>query len=160
MSRELTFGRILSIANVLGKKIGLTGSRTLSVRYSEKLRLKPAATLAEIHNQLIANINKFGPDEMVLLDMLGEQIAKLDVTEMDNTPLNDSYLISYYHQNSALDQVMGVEEAAKRWKLSPGYVKNLCNDGAVKAKRIGMAWVIDKNQPNPKKKEDDNKNGE
>lgn len=50
------------------------------------------------------------------------------------------------------EQIMGVEEAAGIWGLSPDHVKRLCRDGAVKAKKIGNAWVIDKNQPNPKKR--------
>lgn len=52
---------------------------------------------------------------------------------------------------SALDNIMGVQEAAKIWGLSPGYIKNLCAEGKIKAKKIGTTWVIDKNQPNPKK---------
>jgi excisionase family DNA binding protein len=45
--------------------------------------------------------------------------------------------------------VMGVEEAADLWNLSPGYIKNLCAEGKINAKKIGKTWVIDKNQPNP-----------
>lgn len=48
-----------------------------------------------------------------------------------------------------LENIMGVEEAAELWGLSPGYVKNLCADGKIKAKKIGKTWVIDKTQDNP-----------
>lgn len=51
-----------------------------------------------------------------------------------------------------LENVIGVEEAAKLWGLSPGYIKNLCADGKVKAKKIGKTWVIDKTQESPVKK--------
>lgn len=51
-----------------------------------------------------------------------------------------------------LDEIMGVEEAGKAWGLSPDHVKRLCRDGVVKAKKIGNTWVIDRNQPNPKKR--------
>lgn len=51
-----------------------------------------------------------------------------------------------------LDQIMGVEEAAELWGLNPGYIKNLCNRGEIKAKKIGKTWVIDKHQPNPGKR--------
>lgn len=50
----------------------------------------------------------------------------------------------------ALEKVMGVEEAAREWGLSPGYIKNLCNAGKIEAKKIGKTWVIAKEQPNPK----------
>ncbi|MGM0904214.1 MAG: helix-turn-helix domain-containing protein [Bacillota bacterium] len=51
-----------------------------------------------------------------------------------------------------LDNLIGVEEAAKLWGLSPGYIKNLCADGRIIAKKIGNTWVIDKTQDNPKRK--------
>jgi len=51
-----------------------------------------------------------------------------------------------------LDHIMGVEEASELWDLSAGYIKNLCNEGKVEAKKIGKTWVIDKTQPNPKSK--------
>lgn len=48
-----------------------------------------------------------------------------------------------------LENVIGVEEAAKLWGLSPGYIKNLCAAGKLKAKKVGKTWVIDKTQPSP-----------
>lgn len=50
---------------------------------------------------------------------------------------------------SPLDSIIGVEEAAERWNLAPGYIKNLCASGKVKAVKIGKTWVIDKNQGKP-----------
>ncbi|WP_282200048.1 helix-turn-helix domain-containing protein [Collibacillus ludicampi] len=50
-----------------------------------------------------------------------------------------------------LSQIMGVEEAAKLWGTTPGYVKNLCAEGKVRAVKIGKTWILDKNQPNPLK---------
>lgn len=49
-----------------------------------------------------------------------------------------------------LDHIMGVEDASKLWLLTPGYIKNLCKAGKVKAKKIGKTWVLDGDQPNPK----------
>lgn len=50
-----------------------------------------------------------------------------------------------------LPEVIGVEEAAEKWGLSAGYVKNLCAAGKVKAKKIGKTWVLDRNQTRPNK---------
>lgn len=50
-----------------------------------------------------------------------------------------------------LENVIGVEEAARIWGLKPGYIKNLCAEGKIKAKKIGKTWVIDKTQENPAK---------
>ena len=51
---------------------------------------------------------------------------------------------------SILDQIMGVEEAAEVWGYSPGYIKNLCADGKVEARKIGKTWIIAKEQNNPR----------
>ena len=51
---------------------------------------------------------------------------------------------------SDLERVMGVDEASELWNLSPGYIKNLCAEGMVRAKKIGKTWIIEKNQPNPR----------
>lgn len=49
-----------------------------------------------------------------------------------------------------LDQVMGVNEAAVKWGLSPGTIKNKCADGEIIAKKIGKTWIIPTDHPNPK----------
>ena len=51
---------------------------------------------------------------------------------------------------------MGVEEAAERWQLSSGYIKNLCASNKVIARKIGKTWIILKNQPNPKERNEMN----
>jgi excisionase family DNA binding protein len=43
-----------------------------------------------------------------------------------------------------LENIIGVEEASKLLKLSPGYIKNLCAANKLPAKKIGKTWVIDK----------------
>lgn len=50
---------------------------------------------------------------------------------------------------SILDNIMGVNEAAKLWGLKPGYIKNLCAAGKVRAVKIDNRWIMDRNQPNP-----------
>lgn len=50
---------------------------------------------------------------------------------------------------NSLDQVIGVNEAAKLWSLKPGYIKNLCAVGKVRAIKIDNRWIIDKDQQNP-----------
>lgn len=53
---------------------------------------------------------------------------------------------------SVLDQIMGVDEASELWSLSPGYIKNLCAERRLQARKIGKTWIISKNQENPKYK--------
>ena len=46
--------------------------------------------------------------------------------------------------NTSFHNVIGVHEAASILKVSPGYVKNLCAQGKIVAKKIGKTRVIDK----------------
>ncbi|WGT38110.1 hypothetical protein QH639_20140 [Lysinibacillus sp. 1 U-2021] len=50
-----------------------------------------------------------------------------------------------------LDNIIDSKEAAELWDLSQSHVKLLCNQGLIKAKKIGNSWAIDATQPNPKK---------
>ncbi|MEG6523631.1 helix-turn-helix domain-containing protein [Desulfotomaculum sp. 1211_IL3151] len=43
-----------------------------------------------------------------------------------------------------LSQIMGVEEAASLWGTTPSYVNSLCDQGKVRAIKIGKNWVLDK----------------
>ncbi|MCP3742721.1 hypothetical protein [Rossellomorea sp. BNER] len=56
------------------------------------------------------------------------------------------------NRRTALDNVIGVEEASELWDLSPGYIKNLCADRKIIAKKVGKTWIIDRDQPNPSTK--------
>ena len=49
-----------------------------------------------------------------------------------------------------LDQIMGVDEASRLWNYAPGYIKNLCAEGKIEARKIGKTWVILKNQNSPR----------
>jgi len=55
---------------------------------------------------------------------------------------------------NCLQQLWSCQDASKEWELSPHYIKNLCKAGKVKAVQIGKTWIIDKNQPNPRKERD------
>lgn len=52
---------------------------------------------------------------------------------------------------NSLKHIMGTDTASERWGLSQDHIKRLCRDGKVKAVQIGKTWVLDSNQPNPKK---------
>ncbi|MEB5480902.1 helix-turn-helix domain-containing protein [Shouchella clausii] len=44
-----------------------------------------------------------------------------------------------------LKNIIGVEEAGEILGLSPGTVKNYCNEGKLVAQKIGKTWLLDKN---------------
>lgn len=147
--RDIAFGRLLAIANVLSKSVYEKGRPFAADRYLTRIQKKPAATFEKIHTELMGYSHKFGPDELELLDMFGEIIVEMEDTDFSNEPLSTQYLLGYYKQQHVLESVIGVEEAAEKWGLSPGTVKNYCAEGRIIAKKIGKTWVIDANQPNP-----------
>lgn len=149
MNRDEAFGRLLAIANVLSKQVYEKGRIFAADKYLTDIRKRPAKTFEKIHSDLMEYAHKFGPDEMQLLDMFGEILSSLTESDFTNEPLNNNFLLHYYKQQHVLESVIGVEEAAEKWGLSPGTVKNYCAEGRVIAKKIGKTWVIDANQPNP-----------
>ncbi|MBW4083550.1 type I-C CRISPR-associated protein Cas8c/Csd1 [Paenibacillus sp. S150] len=148
--RSEVFGRLIAIANVLGDRVNDKGEVGIAASHLSQLGVKPAQTLERLHRDLMEHAHQFGEAELVLLDMFGELMAELDVEDFTNEPLKDSYVHAYHTQQHALNNVMGVEEAAKLWDLAPGTIKNYCLGGKVVARKIGKTWVIDRNQPNPK----------
>lgn len=51
----------------------------------------------------------------------------------------------------AIYNVMDAEEASILWGVSISHVKTLCSTGKVIARKAGRYWVIEKNQPNPRR---------
>lgn len=43
-----------------------------------------------------------------------------------------------------LNKIIGIKEASKLTKLSPGTIKNYCINGYISSKKINNTWVIDK----------------
>ncbi|MDQ0414570.1 helix-turn-helix domain-containing protein [Mesobacillus stamsii] len=68
----------------------------------------------------------------------------MDDDEFTNEPLDVKYLHAYYTQQNDLNNIIGVDEAAKILNYSTGYVKNLCARKMIKSKKIGKTWVLDK----------------
>lgn len=52
-----------------------------------------------------------------------------------------------------LNDYMSVEEAGKLWGLTPGWIRVLCRNQEIKSMQFRNMWLIEKDQPNPKKKE-------
>ncbi|MFB5678824.1 helix-turn-helix domain-containing protein [Paenibacillus terreus] len=151
MNRDEKFGRAVAVANVLHERVKDVGEPGIASMHLTDMGSKPARTLERLHHDLIKHAHKFGADEMILFDMMSEIIADISLDDFTNNPLSNNYLVSYYSQQHVLNNIMGTEEAAEKWGLAQDYIKRLCREGKVSATLIGKTWVLDKNQPNPKK---------
>lgn len=83
-----------------------------------------------------------------LPDDVWEQFLKKTSTPGETLRL----LVVNYNSNDSdpLEEVMGVEEAAEKWGIPSGTIKNLCAAGEVKSKKIGNRWIISKRQSAPR----------
>lgn len=151
MNRDIKFGRLLAIANILSEKVFEEGKPSVVQKYMSRYGQKPAKTFQKIHEELLEYAPKFGPDEIALLDMFGEILSEMEESEFTNEPLTPKYLHAFHSQQHRLSNIVGVEEAAKILGLSPGTVKNKCAAGELPAKKIGKTWVLDKTMITDKK---------
>ncbi|MEL1136224.1 DUF1413 domain-containing protein [Desulfitobacterium sp. THU1] len=53
------------------------------------------------------------------------------------------------HDFDPLEHIMGVDEASEMWGLSPTYIKKLCYEQKLMAKKISNTWILSKFQSNP-----------
>ncbi|MED3803671.1 helix-turn-helix domain-containing protein [Lysinibacillus xylanilyticus] len=55
--------------------------------------------------------------------------------------------------DSPLFKIMDTAEASELWGLSQPHIKLLCTKGEVICRKIGRVWLLEKDQPNPRKYE-------
>lgn len=143
-NRDLKFGRLLAIANVLGQKVFEKEKPSISEEHWKRYDKKPYDVFVKMHKDLMNYTHKFGEEENILIDLFGEILAEMDESEFTNEPLERTYLLGFYQQGNALNNITGVNETSEITGLSPGTIKNYCADGKIEAKKIGNTWVIDK----------------
>jgi excisionase family DNA binding protein len=147
-NRDVLFGRLLAVANVLSERVFENDRIKISQKHMSRFANNPALTFERIHKELMEYADKFGPEEIHLMDLFTEIFAEMNEEDFSNEPLKGVYLHGYHSQQSLLNNVIGVEEAATILGLSPGTVKNKCAAGELPAKKIGKTWVLDKNRLN------------
>lgn len=151
--RERQFGQLLAVANILINKIHKGNGPAVMDKYWKRFEQKPADTFTKMHGEIIDYIYLFDSVDIALLDIFQTILSDMDIEDFNNLKLDSGYLHAYYQQKSPLnnlDNLIGVSEASELWGLTAAYIKNLCAEGKVDAKKIGNTWVIDKRQPNPK----------
>jgi hypothetical protein len=91
-------------------------------------------------------------DVVIITDL--EEAGVCDLNDADDEhhilPVTQFREWLYKWNADPLNRVMGTDEAAAIWGLSQSWVKQLCLDGKVEARRIGKHWILKRNQPNPK----------
>lgn len=114
----------------------MTTDQTLFIKKQDLL--KELTEVADQYIEAAFDITDFDQEKYDRLKQRLEGI-KIEIQEIQNIC-------------ESIDSVMGVEEASVLWNLSAGYIKNLCAEGKIKAKKIGKTWIIEKHQPHPSTK--------
>lgn len=114
--RNEIYGRIIALADAISLRVFDKDAPSIAALHLDRLAKWPAKTLEDINQRLMQYAHKFGPREMALFDLMGEQIARLDLKDFTNEPLDAIYLKHYYTQKA--DRLVGVAEAAELlgWK--------------------------------------------
>ncbi|MBJ6362077.1 type I-C CRISPR-associated protein Cas8c/Csd1 [Paenibacillus sp. GCM10012307] len=150
MNRDVAFGRILAIANVISERVFEKGKPSVSQKYFDRYKKNPYATFTKIHTELMGYAHKFGENELRLMDMFGEILSGIQPGDMEAKDLKPAFLQGFYSQQDALKNIMGTDEAAELWGYTPDHIKRLCREGKIKCVMIGKTWVVDRNQPSPR----------
>lgn len=112
--REVAFGKLLGISNILGQLIFEKRSNWISLKYMKDLPLKPATIIERIHKDLMAHSYKFGQEENELIDMFGEVLSSLDENEFTNKPLRDKFILFYHRQQHEINQKIDISRKLKK----------------------------------------------
>ncbi|MEF3086657.1 type I-C CRISPR-associated protein Cas8c/Csd1 [Bacillus altitudinis] len=89
--RDVLFGRILAICDVIGEKI-YPNEIKLEHRYFDKFIKKPASIYKTILEELMIHNNKFGATEWNLLHLLDKIIDELGADRCNDEPLKNKYI--------------------------------------------------------------------
>lgn len=143
-NREEKFARILAIANRLSEQNYEKNRPSIEQRYRTQFTRNPAKILTLIHKDLMDYSGKWSEKEWLLFEILGDEIANLELEEFTNKDLNQMFYIYLSKANVEMRNVIGVDKASEILGLSPGTVKNKCANGQIPAKKIGKQWIIDR----------------
>lgn len=68
----------------------------------------------------------------------------------NNVAMEYLEMVETLQQIDALSQIMGIEEASRKWGLESSTIRKMCINGQIKARKISDAWLmaIDTERPN------------
>ncbi|MDF1510858.1 type I-C CRISPR-associated protein Cas8c/Csd1 [Robertmurraya sp. DFI.2.37] len=101
-SRDLLFGRMLGVLNVLGERLFEKGKPSIDEKSFKKFPAKPASTFERLHKEVMDYSHKFGEEENRILALFDELLSELSTEDFNDSPLGGTYLLGYYRQNHEL----------------------------------------------------------
>lgn len=110
VDRDLLFGRLLGVSNILGKMVFEKDKISIFDKYMQRFAKNPASTWAKIHADLMEYTHKFGTEENQLLHLFDEIMSELDLDLFNDKPLDGKYLLGFYKQQHQLNNKEETEQ--------------------------------------------------
>lgn len=134
-NRDYLFGRLLAVADHMERSTfdgDEYGSRlTNAMKYMEAFSMRPSKTWWTIHNRLLPYMQKrekYGGKERLLLGQITSLFTKEDFES--NTPLGSLFLLGFYNQQFAFQQLIEKQKKDKAERKSKGTTKNTTSQSA------------------------------
>src|SRR5690625_3376268 len=141
-TRTEKFARILAIMDLLSEQA--KEYTTVGKKYTTDYFRKPAKFLKVIHEEIISRSHAWGPHEWMLFEIMGDEIAALEMEDVTDEQLDEMFSYHLYRARNDMRYFVGVNEASEILGITPGTVKNHCAEGKIPARKIGKTWIMDK----------------
>lgn len=107
--RDILFGRLLSVCNVLGERLFEEGKPAIDEKSFKKFPNAPASTFERLHKDIMNYTHKFGEKEHYLLNLFDEILSEMNEADYNDNPV-EKYLLGYYKQNHELKEFRGMKK--------------------------------------------------
>lgn len=144
MSREQSLTEIYAIELKLANKHFEEDRKGFLHALEEKYSHRPSMVIEKLFIELVRYRKDFSEQDEELFNLIMEGLSELKTDEFNDESLGGDYLLHLAKTTSAINHMVGVEEAGTLLGLSPGTIKNKCAAGELNAKKIGKTWIIDK----------------
>ncbi|POD46303.1 hypothetical protein BKM15_26030 [Pseudomonas syringae pv. syringae] len=100
--RDLLFGRLLGVCNILGERLFEKGKPSIDEKTFKKFPNAPVSTFEMMHKDIMQYTHKFGKEENYLLSLFDEILAQMNESDFNGEPLGNKYLLGYSKQKHEL----------------------------------------------------------
>lgn len=110
--RDVLFGRLLAILDVVGEKVLPKNESKIEWRFHDKFIKRPASTFKEMYEELMIYNGEFGQTEWDLLHLLDQIVDELSEDRFNDDPLESKYVWGLGKQRHVLHNV-GIDDETK-----------------------------------------------
>lgn len=103
VDRDVLFGRLFAIMDVMGKRLFEKGRQSGLDRYYKKIDKSPMTTFNKMHAEVMEYHEKFTEKDEECVELVEKIVDQLGEISFDDIPLGDKWLLGLYKQRHALN---------------------------------------------------------